>query len=323
MELYLATNNGVAMVQGEHGEWQVSGRALEEHHVTTLIAREGVILAGTTDGIYLSDDHGRTWMEASNGLSHRHVRWMAYHPDISDREFAGTEPAAIFISHDGGEQWQERPEVSALRDRFGWWLPYSPEAGCVRGFAFHGQRVYAAVEVGGALRSDDGGENWALAPGSDGRPRFGQPAGRLIHPDVHSIEVHPNNPERVMAPTGGGFYGSTDGGETWNCLYDNCYVRAVWLDPANPAYMILGPSNGPDGSSGRIEVTADGGQNWQRLAGPWAQNMVERFVQVDHSLFAIMSGGDLYEASLGTLSWNPVLEEVGGINDLCAMAERA
>lgn len=319
MELYLATNNGIVMVQGEHGQRNVSGRSLKGQKVTTIIAREGVLLAGTTDGIYRSGDHGRTWTEASNGLSHRHVRWLAYHPDISDREFAGTEPAAIFVSHDGGEQWQERPEVSALRDRFGWWLPYSEEAGCVRSFAFHGQRVYAAVEVGGALRSDDGGASWLLAPGSDGRPRFGQPAARLIHPDVHSIEVHPSSPDRVMAPTGGGFYGSTDGGQTWSCFYENCYVRAVWLDPANVAYMVLGPSNGPDGNSGRIEVTADGGQNWQRLAGPWTHNMVERFVQVEQNLFAVMSEGDLYEASLGVLSWDPILEDVTGVNDLCAM----
>ena len=105
---------------------------------------------------------------ASAGLSDRHVRWMAYHPEQSDFELAGTEPAGIFISRDGGESWRECPEVAEMRHRFRWYLPYSPEAGCVRGFAHHGDRAYAAVEVGGVLVSQDGGETWTLAQGSPG-----------------------------------------------------------------------------------------------------------------------------------------------------------
>src|SRR5258707_14686047 len=136
-------------------------RVLKGEHITSVIAREGVILAGTTAGIQRSDDGGQQWRAVNRGLSSTHIRWLAYHPDISDREFAGTEPASIFVSTDGAEHWNGRPEVTKLRDEHGWMLPYSPEAGCVRGFAFHGSRVYAAVEVGGVLRSDDGGESWA------------------------------------------------------------------------------------------------------------------------------------------------------------------
>ena len=78
----------------------------------------------------------------------------------------GTEPAAIFVSHNGALSWRECPEVARLRDEHGWMLPYSPQAGCVRGFTLHGTRAYAAVEVGGALRSDDGGTTWQVT--SDG-----------------------------------------------------------------------------------------------------------------------------------------------------------
>jgi hypothetical protein len=70
-------------------------------------------------------------------------------------EFAGIEPAAIFVSGDGGQSWQEQPG-GRLRKEHGWYLPYSPEAGCVWSSAFHGSRIYAAVEQGGLLRSDLG-----------------------------------------------------------------------------------------------------------------------------------------------------------------------
>jgi photosystem II stability/assembly factor-like uncharacterized protein len=319
MELFIATKKGVTIAQRKNGQWQATGQTLDGHNVNSIIAREGVILAGTTDGIFRSGDNGRTWREASKGLTHRYVRWMAFHPDVSDCEFAGTEPAALFVSRDGGEQWRESPEVSALRQQFGWWLPYSPRAGCVRGFAFHGQRLYAAVEVGGALRSDDGGASWALAPGSDGQPRFGTPAAGHVHPDVHSIEVHPSDPDRVLAPTGGGFYGSADGGQSWEALYGDCYVRAVWLDPADAAHMILGPSEGPDGEQGRIEETADGGRSWQQIAGRWDHNMVERFVQIGDTLFAVMADGELFAAVVGSRAWEPVLSEVRGAHDLAVM----
>ena len=68
------------------------------------------------------------------------------------------------------------------------------ESGCVRGFAVHGNRLYAAVEVGGLLRSDDAGKTWGLVAGSNGRPQFGRPPAKQIHPDVHSVAVHPSSP---------------------------------------------------------------------------------------------------------------------------------
>ncbi len=315
--IYLATNNGLVVANPE-GDWRVTGHGLDGHNVTAVMAREGVTLAGTTDGIYRSDDGGKTWREASAGLGLRHVRGLAYHPDISDCEFAGTEPAGIFLSRDGGEIWQECEEVARLRDRYHWSLPYSPEAGCVRGFAFHGRRAYAAVEVGGALCSYDGGESWRLVEGSDGRPNFGQPAERLIHPDVHSIYVHPSSPELVYAPTGGGFYRSLDGGDTWRCFYA-CYVRAAWIDPSDTQHILLGPADGVD-RNGRIEETWDGGENWQLaaqgLAVPWTRHMVERFIPVGEELAAVLSNGEVVARPLQGGPWRRVVEEIRGVNAL-------
>ena len=319
VELYLATSDGFVTAVAQDNTWQVIRRSLPGVNATSIIAREGVILLGSTDGVWMSEDGGETWQARSNGLAHRHVRWLAYHPEVSDFELAGTEPAAIFISQDGGASWHGRAAIETLRDQLGWWLPYSPGAGCVRGFAVHGRRLYAAVEVGGLLCSDDVGETWALAAGSDGRAQFGRPKPHFIHPDVHSVETHPSSPDLVFAPTGGGFYVSVDGGDTWECRYDNCYVRAVWVDPADANHLILGPSEGPDGRHGRIEQSHDGGHTWTPLSPSQAYNMVERFYQAGDRLLAVMANGDLWQADLDQLQWQPILPLVTGINAVTFM----
>ena len=319
--LFLATERGLVVAERDGNGWREATRSLIGQRITSVIAREGVVLAGANEGVLRSDDLGQTWRAASIGLTHPHVRWLAYHPDISDCEFAGTEPAAIFVSHDGAQTWRECAEVVQLRDKHSWSLPYSPEAGCVRGFAFHGKRAYAAVEVGGVLLSDDKGQSWRLAEGSDGDPDLAGPPEPFIYPDVHSIAVHPSSPDLVFAPTGGGFYRSTDGGRTWSDLYD-CYCRAVWLDPSDPAHLILGPADGVD-RNGRIEETHNGGQTW-RLAStgllvPWRHRMVERFFQVNGDLLAVLSNGELIAAPLATLEWRSVLPAV---TDVAAVAAK-
>lgn len=322
MDLVLATSSGAVTCAQDGEEWRVYGRALEEHDVTSVIAREGVILAGTTDGVYRSDDAGQTWQEASDGLEVRHVRRLAFHPHVSDFEVAGTEPAAIFISRDGARTWQPCPEVAQLRDQFNWYLPYSPRAGCIRGLALHGRRAYAGAEVGGVLRSLDGGETWTMAPGSAGEPLRGTSSAQ-VHSDVHDVAVHASSPELVLAATGGGLYRSEDGGETWVSLY-RCYCRGLWWDADDAEHIIFGPADGV-GRRGRIEETRDGGKSWQTLSRgletPWTHHMVERMEQVGDALFAVLSNGQLAAATLPVNTWRTVLSEAGTVRHLAALGD--
>jgi photosystem II stability/assembly factor-like uncharacterized protein len=322
-KLILASGHGLVVCEQANGHWHEFLHGLTDQHVTSVIAPEGVILAGTTNGIFRSDDGGQNWAESSTGLTARHIRWMAFHPDVSGLAFSGTEPADIFISYDGGKSWRECLEIPKLRDKFKWSLPYSPEAGCVRGFAFHGSRAYAAVEVGGVLHSIDRGETWHLVEGSDGKPDLEGPPEPLIYPDVHSLEVHPSSPDLVYAPTGGGFYRSQDGDRTWKLLYD-CYCRAVWVDPLDSEHLILGPADGVD-SNGRIEESHDGGKSWSPASNglnvPWRRGMVERFFQADDELFAVLSNGQVVSTSFKRLEWRYILQDVTNVNAVTFMME--
>jgi photosystem II stability/assembly factor-like uncharacterized protein len=191
----------------------------------------------------------------------------------------------------------------------------------VRGFAFHGTRGYAAVEQGGLLRTDDGGELWKLAPGSTGETRPPN-VEDYIHPDVHAVKVHPTSEKRVFASTGGGLYYSTDGGRAWERLY-RCYTRAVWLDPDDPGHVIFGPAEGVD-SGGRIEESVNNGKTWTLVMDGldeerWADHMIERFVQIGDELLAVLSNGKLLIAPLATLTWRPLLPAVQDVTAVAAL----
>ncbi len=354
--LFLATSDGVVTLERDGQQqgalvyqplYAASGAAskaeasvtVAHRHFTSVTAHDGVVFAGATDGVFRSDDIGRTWQVAGEMMQGRHVRWLITlpgqmagqpppsrprPPERGDMAAAtvlvGTEPAAIFISRDGGDTWREAPEVARLRDAKDWYLPYSPEAGCVRGFAYQGQRVYAAVEQGGLLRSDDAGATWHLVLGSNGNPHVALPEG-YIHNDVHSVKTHVVSPDLIFAPTGGGFYHSADGGERWERRY-TCYCRAVWVNPGDPSHLILGPADGV-AENGRIEESRDAGRTWHMASAgldvPWPDHMVERFVQVEGYLLAVLSNGHLLAAPLDTLTWRRMLPQISGVKAVTPM----
>lgn len=323
--LYIATTIGLFIATQTNGNWTVIGQALNEQPLTSIAVSEGVVLAGSAEGIWRSTDKGKTWKAANEGLAIPYVRWIAASPKQLAPILAGTEPAGIFVSNDAGISWNINPAVLKLRDANGWFLPYSPRSGCVRGFAVaesgpNKGRIYAAVEVGGVLVSDDNGRSWQLAAGSDGKPEMNRELGTMIHPDVHSITVHPSSSDIVTAATGGGLFRSIDAGRSWKNIYP-CYIRAVWVDPIDHQHLVAGPADGVS-RNGRIEESRDGGRSWHSasigLKAPWARHMVERFAQVDDELFAVLSNGELWSRKLSDPNWNRVLPEIAQIKAIAA-----
>jgi photosystem II stability/assembly factor-like uncharacterized protein len=319
LQLVVATGQGIVILErDEEGAWRQSSGAHDHDAFTAVATGDTITLAGTREGIFRSTDRGQTWWESDEGLAVPHVRWLALHPQDEERAFAGTEPAHIFVSRDGGRSWRGCPEVVNLREAHAWNLPYSPNAGCVRGFAFQGARGYAAVEQGGLLRSDDRGETWALVEGTTGEPSRAVPTS-YIHSDVHSVVIHPDGPDHVLAPTAGGLFYSIDGGAHWRLLYE-CYARAVWVDPGRPGHMVLGPARSVD-EDGRIEVSLNGGDSWERVMDGlepfWPHHMVERFTQVEDELLAVLSNGRLIGATIDTWEWRDILP---ALDDVAAVA---
>ena len=311
--LVIATQRGMKFFRRINGYWEERDYSLTSVELTALDMVGDVGLAGSKDGVYITHDAGQSWIMDSKGILTKHIRWVRIHPEDQRYFYVGTEPANIYSKRISESAWHQSQEIPPLRDANKWFMPYSPNPGCVRGFAFHGSRLYAAVEVGGLLVSDDYGDHWELVSGSTGKPRQSPTEGQL-HPDVHSVDTHQASQDLVFAPTGGGFYSSVDGGATWSLKYD-CYCRAVWVDPENSNHLVLGPADGVS-RGGRIEETTDGGETWHLIMDSieerWQDTMVERFIASDGEIFAVLSNGKLLTAKTGDFSWQYLLP---GINN--------
>ena len=274
----------------------------------SLAGTKKALFAGTPGGMRCSYDQGKRWEDINEGLTILHVRavglWLT--PNRSTL-FAGTQPAGIFYSGQRGDRWISCPEVMALRDHYGWRLPYAPDAGCVRGFAFQGDVGYAAVEQGGMLVTRDGGEVWGLAAGSPGSPDFPGGGGRL-QGDVHDVTLDPIHQERIYAPTGGGLYRSEDKGASWEKLHPG-YCRAVWVDPGNGDHLLVGAAAGPD-REGEILESRDRGASWEPAhrgsKAPWPETMVETFETSGKDLLALLSDGSVLGTRQGEIAWKEI-----------------
>jgi photosystem II stability/assembly factor-like uncharacterized protein len=74
----------------------------------------------------------------------------------------------LFVSRDEGASWQEQRALQEIPSRPTWSFPPRPWTSHVRSIATsrHDARLLlAGIELGGVMRSEDGGETW-----SDHRP---------------------------------------------------------------------------------------------------------------------------------------------------------
>ncbi len=129
--LFLATQDGVRTFERRSEAWHEIAHTLTARQVTSLSVQKNTLLAGTTVGVFRSDDLGRTWRPMSKGVTTAHVRAVRHHPQEPDIVLLGTEPATIFRSDDHARTWRECSEVARLRDENDWYLPYSLKGGTV------------------------------------------------------------------------------------------------------------------------------------------------------------------------------------------------
>jgi photosystem II stability/assembly factor-like uncharacterized protein len=120
------------------------------------------------------------------------------------------------------------------------------------------RRLFAAIEVGGMLVSDDAGERWS------------QVTQGLDDPDVHQILPSGKAKGLVLAACGEGIYRSEDRGEQWEKVTPagpRTFGSSVMEDGSGKIYLgiALGRPNTwlrNERANSALHVSSDGGKNW-------------------------------------------------------------
>src|SRR5918997_1129829 len=204
--LYAAGDSAVAVVEDGKVRTTLEGRgarclAVDPEHPDTLYV-------GTTDeGLFKSEDGGESWQELS-GIEHPRVTAVA----------VSSVDSALFVSRDGGGSWRELEELRRLPSAPTWSFPPRPWTSHVRSIALSytdPSLVVAGIELGGVLRSTDGGKTW-----QDQRPG--------AQADCHTLAAHPRNPELLYEAGGGGFAQSMDFGDSGESADAGMDLHYVW-----------------------------------------------------------------------------------------------
>lgn len=235
IRLYAAGERAVAVI--EDSEVQLSLEGLGARCLAADPEDPETLYVGTTDeGLFKSESGGGSW-ERLSGVGHPRVTAVAVSP-VDGAVYAGTEPSALFVSRDGGASWRELEGMTELPSAPTWSFPPRPWTSHVRAISLSyedPQPIVVGIELGGVVRSPDGGASW-----EDQRP------GACA--DCHNLAAHPGAPDRLYEAAGDGFAQSEDFGESWETVEKGMRHGYVWglaVDVEDPTLVYASAAPGP------------------------------------------------------------------------------
>ena len=235
------------------------------------------------DGVYKSEDGGRSWKNV--GLKNsEHIGRILVHPEFSNIVYVAAQgplwsaggDRGLYKTKDGGATWEQVLKLSEHTGVSDVVLdPRNPEV--IIASSYQRRRHFFTLIDGGPEsaihRSTDGGKTWTKV--ITGLPT--EELGRI------GLAISPINPDLVYANVeaanrGGGMYRSADNGVTWNKMSDynqgSMYYGDVFADPHQVDRIYV-----PDVL---FQVSDDGGRSMRALG--------QRFMHVDNHIIWVDPG---------------------------------
>ena len=287
-----------------YGSYSIGCLALDVEQPTTLWLGTGENQSqrsvGWGDGVYKSLDGGKNWTHMGLKQS-EHIGKIIIHPKNSNIVYVAAQgplwkdggDRGLFRTMDGGNSWEKILDISKYTGITDIALhPDNPEV--IYAASYQRRRHVGILVAGGPesriYKSMDGGNHWSIL--KSGLP--GGDLGRI------ALAVSPQKKQVVYALIAaskekGGFYRSSDYGETWKKMSDYMvvdpqYYGEIYPDPHqfDRVYAV----------DVMIHYTMDGGRSFHKLNSQYkhVDNHSIVFDPLDPAYLMVGSDGGIYES---------------------------
>ena len=326
LSVWSSADLGQTMVRTGTGRGMYSGSQVWALAPRDPATGAGELLAGTNTGIYCLDRGGTRWTHLPSPMDEQQlVTAIAVSPHDANVIIAGTQPAALFRSDDGGRNWRNLNVPMIPFTNVGFEGAVTAAASQVK----HWTRVtqilfdpknpklaWAGVEIDNLWRSTDGGETWSKATQG------------FTNDDIHGLAVTHHNGRKVFATTYAGLHMSTDDGASWALVKVDSpwpYMRSIVERPDRKGVIFMTNGDGPPGSHGRLYRSRDNGEHWEDAKLPGEVESSCYFLAVNAAdpnlIFAAATLGQLYRSTDGGESWIAIRRRLSEIRALAWMPD--
>lgn len=348
-KLLLGTRKGLFIFEETANGW----RAVQTAHLgqpveyATRDPRNGTVWAAIDNGhwgekLHRSRDEGASWEEIelpkypegervflpfsqdedkTKAATLENV-WMIQPgaDDQPDRLYLGTNPGGLFVSDDGGENFELNRGLWDHPSRMGGsWFGGGRDTPGIHSIAIHPEdhdHMFVGLSCAGIFETRDGGENWTPRNKGMKAPFLPDPDAEVGH-DPHFIMMCATSPDTIWQQNHHGVYVSKDGAASWTEVSQENgpvgfgFPVAVHAKKPDTAWVVPGVSDEQRmavGGSLCVCRTEDGGSSWTELREGLPQQMAYDVVyrhamdiQADALAFGSTTGNLYYSADGGEL----------------------
>jgi photosystem II stability/assembly factor-like uncharacterized protein len=323
---------GVFTRPAESGRWEHALTDQETYTVNIHPTNPNVVFAGTADGVYRSTDRGKTFQRTNFPGS---VQIWSFLVDSHDRKliYAGGSPISLYRSEDIGETWRKLPDPG-MPDR-----AVMPFACRVMRMAQHPSKpgtIFAALEVNGVMRTEDGGESWSdcstdlirLAQQPHLKSKIVSDTFNEGMLDGHAIAISPTDPDKVILAVRMGLFETGDGGRTWQDMElgrfsPTTYGRDIRISPQDGNTFYAALSVAAASKDGAVYRSTDKGTTWKRFDKVQVHGTIMsvalHHTDPDQVYIGARYDGEIYGTDDGGTTWGS-LPLPSGVKDIYSVA---
>ena len=270
--VYRSTDNG--------GTWTPSGNGITSQLIYAMAVSDHNVLAGTLDGVEISNDSGSTWVTPASLPSHASMYSFVTRAGVI---FVGTAGQGVYTSSDEGSTWS-----NATGD-----LPAGNSL-IINSLATDASYLYAGTPAG-VYRSSNEGGTWTAAKNG--------------MTDTMTLSLCSAN-GTLLAGTYKGMYRSTDSGSSWTPITNGLPIYRIISIVSVDSILLAAYGFGGNPT---VYKSTDDGLSWNPVSNGLAANaMIWRLLVVGKDIFGGTTAAGVWRSSDQGDTWSDVGEGLSG-----------